>query len=200
MPILSDEEMNVLAYEAEKELATRFYRDYVEYVHHGHYEHYRHTELICDVLQRVADGEQLSILIEMPPRHGKSLTVTESFPSFYLGKNPDKRVIAAAYSDGLATKFGRLNRNKFNEFSHDLFNVELSESNAATKDWGIQDRRGGMISTGIGGSITGQGADLMIIDDPIKKILKKQCHKQSGTIFGMSGRQHYQLVYMMARP
>lgn len=52
----------------------------------------------------------------MPPRHGNSMTVTESFPSFYLGENPDKRVIAAAYSDGLATKFGRLNHNKFNEF------------------------------------------------------------------------------------
>ena len=48
--------------------------------------------------------------------------------------------------------------------------MQLSESNAATKDWGIQDRRGGMISTGIGGSITGQGADLMIIDDPIKNM------------------------------
>lgn len=45
-------------------------------------QRYIHTELICDVLQRVVDGEQLSILIEMPPRHGKSMTVTESFPSF----------------------------------------------------------------------------------------------------------------------
>lgn len=42
--------------------ASRFYRDYVEYVHLGHYEHFRHTELIYDVLQRVVDGEQLSIL------------------------------------------------------------------------------------------------------------------------------------------
>ncbi|MGE7621706.1 phage terminase large subunit [Viridibacillus sp. NPDC096237] len=156
--------------EINMELARRCYRDYVEYVHHGHYTHFRHTELVCETLQRIADGEQLSILIEMPPRHGKSMTVTESFPSYYLGRNPDKRVIAAAYSDGLATKFGRLNRNKFNEFSHELFDVQLSESNAATKDWGIEDRRGGMIATGIGGSITGQGADLMIIDDPIKNM------------------------------
>lgn len=86
-------------------------------VQRGHYTYYRHTEVVCDELQRVADGEQLLILIEMPPRHGNSMTVTESFPSFYLGENPDKRVIAAAYSDGLATKFGHLNHNKFNEFS-----------------------------------------------------------------------------------
>lgn len=177
MPTLSKQQIEVLAKEAQKELAKRNYRDYVEFVHHGHYSHYRHTELVCDVLQRVADGEQLSILIEMPPRHGKSMTVTETFPSFYLGKNPNKRVIAAAYSDGLATKFGRLNRNKFNEFSPGLFDLKLSESNAAMKDWGVEDHRGGMIATGIGGSITGQGADLMIIDDPIKNMQEASSQK-----------------------
>jgi predicted phage terminase large subunit-like protein len=170
LPTLTDEQIKALSYEAKKELARRDYRDYVEYVHHGHYSHFKHTELICETLQRIANGEQLSVLIEMPPRHGKSMTVTETFPSYYLGRNPDKRVIAAAYSDGLATKFGRLNRNKFNEFSNELFDLELSESNAATKDWGVENRRGGMIATGIGGSITGQGADLMIIDDPIKNM------------------------------
>lgn len=167
---LTSEQSDLLAMEAEKELARRNYRDYVEYVHHGHYEHYRHTELICEHLQEIADGKQKYILIEMPPRHGKSMTVTESFPSYYLMRNPLKRVIAAAYSDGLATKFGRLNRNKFNEFAHDLFDVRLSETNAANKDWGIEEMSGGMLSTGIGGSITGHGADLMIIDDPIKNM------------------------------
>jgi len=164
---LSEEELDVLADEAMQELARRNYRDYVEYVHHGHFQHFRHTELVCETLQRIADGEELSVLIEMPPRHGKSMTVTETFPSYYIARNPHKRVIAAAYSDGLATKFGRLNRNKFGEFSY-LFGESLSESNSATKDWGVEGKRGGMIATGIGGSITGQGADLMIIDDPIK--------------------------------
>ncbi|WP_346235717.1 phage terminase large subunit [Lysinibacillus telephonicus] len=167
---ISNEQLDALAYEAERELARQNYRDYVEFVHRGQYTHFKHTELICETLQRIADGEQLSVLIEMPPRHGKSMTVTETFPSYYLGRNPDKRVIAAAYSDGLAKKFGRLNRNKFNEFSPELFNVQLSESNAAVKDWGVEGRAGGMIATGIGGAITGQGADLMIIDDPIKNM------------------------------
>ena len=176
MPTLSKTKLELIAKQAKEELAKRYYRDYVVHVHHGHYEHYRHTELVCEVLQRIADGEQLSVLIEMPPRHGKSMTVTESFPSFYLGKNPNKRVIAAAYSDGLATKFGRLNRNKFNEFSH-LFDLKLSESNGAMKDWGVDDHRGGMIATGIGGSITGQGADLMIIDDPIKNMQEASSQK-----------------------
>ncbi|MCT6926154.1 phage terminase large subunit [Metasolibacillus sp.] len=168
MPTLSKKQISVIAKQAQRELAKRNYHDYVVYAHHGQYKHFRHTELVCDVLQRIAEGEQLSVLIEMPPRHGKSMTVSETFPSFYLAKNPTKRVITAAYSDGLAKKFGRLNRNKFVEFANDLFGIKISESNASIKDWGIQDSDGGMIATGIGGSITGQGADLMIIDDPIK--------------------------------
>lgn len=167
---LTESQNDALIIEAQKELARRNFYDYVEYVHRGHYEHYRHTELICEQLQEIADGKQKYILIEMPPRHGKSMTVTESFPSYYIGRNPTKRVIAAAYSDGLAIKFGRMNRNKFSEFAPELFNIRLSESNAATKDWGVSEQSGGMISTGIGGSITGQGADLMIIDDPIKNM------------------------------
>lgn len=154
--------------QAKIELSKDYFRDYLELVHHGNYQHFRHTELISKYLQRIADGEQLDLLIEMPPRHGKSMTVTETFPSFYLGKNPDKHVIATAYSDSLAQKFGRMNRNKFNEFGKTLFGMELSPEKNAAKNWYIHKHTGGMISTGIGGSITGEGADLMIIDDPIK--------------------------------
>lgn len=101
------------------------------------------------------------------PTHN-SMTVTETFPSYYLGRNPEKRVITSAYSEGLARKFGRLNRNKFAEMSDNIFGVSLATDNTSNTDWGIKGHRGGMISTGIGGSITGQGADCMIIDDPIK--------------------------------
>ena len=157
-----------LAEQAEFLLNTTYYDHYVKAVHNGKYEQYRHTQLICEHLQRIADGEELSLMIEMPPRHGKSMTVTETFPSFFLGKNPNKRVIASAYSDSLARKFGRLNRDKFREFGSEYFGLDLSYSNSAVKDWGIEGHSGGMLSTGIGGSITGHGADLLIIDDPIK--------------------------------
>lgn len=107
-------------------------------------------------------------MIEMPPRHGKSMTVTESFPSYFISKNPDKRVIAASYADSLARKFGRLNRQKVEEYGRALFDVEISAVNAAQNNWGVAGKRGGMIATGIGGSITGEGADLLLIDDPFK--------------------------------
>ncbi|MCG1009235.1 phage terminase large subunit [Salinicoccus sp. ID82-1] len=164
---LTKEQRQTVAAQAKAELSKRYYRDYIVTAHHGNYEHYPHTELICKYLQRIADGETLNIMIEMPPRHGKSMTVTETFPSFYLAKNPNKRAIAAAYSDNLAKKFGRLNRNKFNEFSH-LFGLTIAEDKNAAGNWGIAKYTGGMIATGIGGSITGEGADLMLVDDPIK--------------------------------
>ncbi|MFC6385216.1 terminase large subunit domain-containing protein [Sporolactobacillus kofuensis] len=167
MKITSDQRYAIAAL-AKKELCRRSYRDYVEFVHRGHYQHYRHTELICKELQPISDGKQRYIMIEMPPRHGKSMTVTESFPSFFVSKNPDKHVIVASYSDSLARKFGRRNREKVVEFGNDLFGVELSQANAASNNWSLSEHRGGMLSTGIGGSITGEGADLMIIDDPFK--------------------------------
>lgn len=168
MQNLTPEEIEHIQHNAQMELARRYYEDYVVHVHRGEYKHFRHTELVCKALQPIAEGEQKYILIEMPPRHGKSMTVTETFPSFFIGKNPNKRVIASAYSDNLARKFGRLNRNKLIEFSEALFNITISQEKSASNNWGIEDTRGGMIATGIGGSITGEGADLLIIDDPLK--------------------------------
>lgn len=165
---ITPEIRKTIAKQAEKELCRRSYYDYVEHVHHGNYHHYRHTKLICDALQPIADGEQRYIMIEMPPRHGKSMTVTETFPSFFIAKNPEKRVIVASYSDSLARKFGRRNRDKVFEFGNRWFDVQVSLANGASNNWSLDKHNGGMIATGIGGSITGEGADLLIIDDPFK--------------------------------
>lgn len=167
MKLTADQRKQV-AIQAKNELCRRFYKDYIVKVHHGSYKHFKHTDYICDALQPIADGEQRYLIIELPPRHGKSMTITETFPSYFIAKNPEKRVITTAYSDSLARKFGRLNRNKLNEFGRELFGVEVSDEKSASNDWNLEGHNGGMISTGIGGSITGQGADLMIIDDPIK--------------------------------
>lgn len=159
---------------AQLQLAKTHYRYYLRLAHHGNYVPLRHTELIADELQKIIDGEQRHIIIEMPPRHGKSMSVTETFPSYYLGKNPNKKVITAAYSDGLARGFGRLNRNKFNEFAANVFGLRMADDNSSVADWSIFNHTGGMVSTGIGGSITGKGADLLLIDDPIKNAKEAQ--------------------------
>ena len=166
---------------AQLQLAKTHYRYYLRLAHHGNYVPLRHTELIADELQKIIDGEQRHIIIEMPPRHGKSLSVTETFPSYYLGKNPNKKVITAAYSDGLARGFGRLNRNKFNEFATNVFGLRIADDNGSVADWSIFNHTGGMVSTGIGGSITGKGADCFVagtmIDTEIGKMDIKELHE-----------------------
>ena len=159
---------------AENELCRRLYSEYLIKVHHGMYKPLQHTQYLAERLQAIADGEQKHIIVEMPPRHSKSMTITETFPSYFIGRNPNKHVIATAYSEGLARKFGRLNRNKLVEFGADIFDIRMANDNSTATNWNVGDFTGGMVATGIGGSITGEGADLLIIDDPIKNNAEAQ--------------------------
>ena len=172
MAVMTREEY--IQYMAYNELCRRMYSEYLIRVHNGMYKPLRHTQYLADRLQAIADGEQKYIIVEMPPRHSKSMTITETFPSYFIGRNPNKRVIATAYSEGLARKFGRLNRNKLVEFGNDIFNIQMANDNSTATNWSVGDNAGGMVATGIGGSITGEGADLMIIDDPIKNNAEAQ--------------------------
>ena len=152
------------------------YSKYMQITTHGHWKRARHLDLLCEYLEKVETGTIDRLIITMPPRHGKSMTVTESFPSWFIGRNPERRVIEVSYGSGLAQRFGRSNRRKIDEFGLDIFGVQISQDNASVTNWGIENHSGGMISTGIGGAITGQGADLLIIDDPIKN--RKEAESQ----------------------
>jgi len=152
----------------EREWARRHYLRYCEYVHHGAWIPGRHHRLICEKLDAVIRGEEKRLIICMPPRHGKSMAVTETFPSYYLGRFPDKRVMEVSYNDTFAQKFGRKNREKIEEFGARLWDIGLSQINHSASNWDLDRRRGGMISVGFGGAATGEGADLLIIDDPVK--------------------------------
>lgn len=152
----------------EYQIARNSYIDYVELVHHGKWQRARHLELICDELEKVVSGETKRLMFLLPPRHGKSMSVTKSFPSYFLGKNPDKNVIEVSYGEDLAKEFGEANRDKVSEFGKALFGIEISDTQSSKVHWKIKGHDGGMLSVGIGGSITGKGADLIILDDPIK--------------------------------
>jgi len=119
-------------------------------------------------LQQIERGDLDRLIVNMPPRHGKSMLISETFPSWFLGRNPDKRVICTAYDQALAERFGRFNRLKLDEYGPQLWGVSVSKSKASQTDWGIQAHAGGMRSVAIGAGITGHGADLLIIDDPHK--------------------------------
>ena len=157
--------------------AKENYCSYMQLVYHGRWRRARHLDLLCDCLECIERGEMTRLIITMPPRHGKSMTVTESFPSWFIGRNPERRVIEVSYGSELAQKFGLNNRRKIEEFGQQIFGIQVSSENASKTNWDIEGSSGGMISAGIGGSITGQGADLLIIDDPIKN--RKEAESQT---------------------
>lgn len=151
---------------AKKELARREYLDYFEYT--VNLKALSHQIYIAPYLQRIADGERLFIIVELPPQHGKSTFITETFPSYYLGKNPDKLAMVVSYSEELYKKFGRKNREKFRLYSDELFGLSISKETSSVSEWGIDGHLGQLYSTSILGGATGRGSDLLIIDDPIK--------------------------------
>ena len=104
----------------------------------------------------------------MPPRHGKSLLVSQYSPAWFLGRWPDNRVILASYEAELAKGWGRKARDVLAEFGGRLFGVGLRDDSYAADRWDLAGHVGGMVTAGVGGPITGRGADLLIIDDPVK--------------------------------
>lgn len=144
------------------------YAKYVEHVHNGRWILAKHLDLVCSKIEQLIRREipQNILIISMPPQHGKSQCVTETLPSWYLGTYPHKRVIEVSYGDDLAQRFGRRNKEKILEYGKKLFDIELSKM--SDTDFEIKDHKGSMISKGIMAGLTGNPADLVIIDDPIK--------------------------------
>lgn len=107
------------------------------------------------------------LLLSVPPQHGKSITITETLPSFYLGHFPEKRVIEVSYGSEFAKRFGKANKSKVQRFGG-LFGISIANDAKSNTDWKLENGIGGMISKGIMSPITGQSGDLIIVDDPIK--------------------------------
>jgi len=104
----------------------------------------------------------------MPPRHGKSTLISEYFPAWFLGTFPDKQVILASYEASFAMTWGFKSRALLEEFGPWLFNVHVDPRKKAMGEWRVLDHKGVMNTTGVGGGLTGRGADLLIIDDYLK--------------------------------
>ena len=126
---------------------------------------------LCDTVQRFLEEETGHpydiLLISTPPQHGKSKTITECLPSWYLGRHPEHRVIEISYSETFAQKFGRRNKEKIARLGG-LFGIELSSSTRSNTEFELSNKKGGMLSRGVGSGVTGEPCNLMIIDDPIK--------------------------------
>ncbi len=144
------------------------YRDYPTTVSGPHWQRADHLDKLAEKLEAVERGEIKRFIVTMPPRHGKSENISVLFPSWYLGKHPDNWIIDCGYGHTLAKGFSRRARNFLEERGEELFGVRVADDSSAADEWGIQGHRGGMIAAGIGGPITGKGANILIIDDPLK--------------------------------
>lgn len=129
----------------------------------------RHHHVLCEKLEAVERGEIKRLMVFMPPRHGKSELASKRFPAWFLGRNPNRQIITASYSAKLADKFGRDVRNivassKF----HNLFPEVTLATDSKAKDLWETNKGGVFLTAGVGGSMTGYGGHLAIIDDPVK--------------------------------
>lgn len=134
------------------------------------YEPSWHHELIAQKLEMVERGEVTRLMLFMPPRHGKSELATKKFPAWYLGRNPDKEIICCSYSADLAEEFGRMTRDAVADEVHRGIFPEcfLRKGSKSASKWRVGRGKGGFLAAGVGGSITGMGANVLLIDDPIK--------------------------------
>ena len=151
-----------------RELSRRRFGDFIHYVFPTYRENWHHS-LIISKLEAVERGEIRKLMITLPPRHGKSELVSIHFPAWFFGRNPTKSIIASSYSSDLAVTFGRKARNLVNSEDYKILfpKVSLAEDSKAAGQWNTNEK-GEYTAVGIGGAITGRGADIFIIDDPVK--------------------------------
>ena len=154
----------------------------------GRYQLPPHLALLNKALLNVHTGKIKRLIVTMPPRHGKSMMTSTYFPAWFLGMNPMKQVILCSYEAQFASTFGGKARDIMERLGPPVFGVQVDESSAARSRWQVgklgqahkqnRGRRGwyeftdstsGVMETaGAGGPITGKGADLLIVDDPVK--------------------------------
>lgn len=141
---------------------------FCEYVTPG-YRMAPHLRLIADALERVAAGECKRLMVFMPPRRGKSFTISQHFPAWYLGKFPERKIIATSCTAELAQDFGREVRNVVQqpEFERVFPESRIADDSQSAKRFHTN-RKGVYYAVGMGGTITGRGAHVLIIDDPVK--------------------------------
>jgi predicted phage terminase large subunit-like protein len=127
----------------------------------------RHHKVMAKKFEEIASGKLKRLIINMPPRHTKSEFASFMLPSWFLGKYPGKKIIQSSNTSELAVGFGRKVRNLVDSeaYSQIFPNVSLRADSKAAGRWATNGN-GEYFAIGVGGTVTGKGADLLIIDDP----------------------------------
>ena len=146
-----------------------------------------HHKIMADAFERVANGELKRLIVNMPPRHTKSEFASYLFPAWFLGKYPEKKIIQTAHTAELAVGFGRKVRNLISndDYQKVFKGVELSSDSKAAGRWNTN-KGGDYFAIGVGGAVTGKGADVLVIDDP---------HSEQEAAVGQYNTDVYDKVY-----
>ena len=153
---------------AEKKIQNKAKNDFLsfvkcmwpEFVEGSHHRH------IADKFNKLASGEIKRLIINMPPRHTKSEFASYLLPSWMVGRNPKLKIIQTTHNAELAVRFGRKSKNLIDsDIYQKIFRTQLQEDSKAAGRWETS-AGGEYFAAGVGGAITGRGADLLIIDDP----------------------------------
>jgi predicted phage terminase large subunit-like protein len=147
----------------------------------------RHHKRMAEAFERVANGTCKRLIINMPPRHTKSEFASYLLPAWFLGKFPHKKVIQTSHTAELAVGFGRKVRNLVDsEVYNEIFpGLSLQSDSKAAGRWNTS-KGGDYFAIGVGGAVTGKGADILIIDDP---------HSEQEAAMAASNPEVYDKVY-----
>lgn len=150
---------------AKEELARRSLLDFASFSYPG-FETPPHIRYISRFLEELERGEIRRLCVALPVRHGKSVLCSQVFPAWFLGRSPRENVILASHSESLATLHSRVAKHLVEDDRWPFADVALSTDSASVQRWNVT-AGGGMYAIGVGGAITGRGANLLIVDDAL---------------------------------
>lgn len=149
--------------------ARQCFDDLIEFCKHMQpdYKVGKHHRILANLLTQLAEGKKDRVCVNIPPRHGKSQLVSIYFPAWFIGKFPNKKVMMVSHTTDLAVDFGRKVRNLIDTDAYrEIFpTVSLSADSKSAGRWNTN-VGGEYYACGIGSSIAGRGADLLLVDDP----------------------------------
>jgi predicted phage terminase large subunit-like protein len=169
-----------------REKATVSFMEFVKVMWPG-FIHGRHHALMAKKFEDIANGKIKRLIINMPPRHTKSEFASYMLPAWFLGRYPNKKIIQCSNTAELAVGFGRKVRNLVDgdQYAKVFPNVNLRSDSKAAGRWSTNGN-GEYFAIGVGGTVTGKGADLLIIDDP---------HSEQEAALAASNPEVYDKVY-----
>tara|TARA_R110000772_G_scaffold66908_5_gene148821 strand:- start:16310 stop:17836 length:1527 start_codon:yes stop_codon:yes gene_type:complete len=155
-----------------REAAKKCFDDLIEFCKHmdPNYKVGKHHRRLANLLMSMERGDEDRIGVSVPPRHGKSQLVSIFFPAWYLGRNPDKKVLMVSHTADLAVDFGRKVRNLVNSGPYKTIfpTVTLASDSKSAGRWNTN-AGGEYFACGVGAALAGRGAHFLIVDDPFSE-------------------------------